>query len=232
MNFKVRLFGIAILGCLYFLPTPSLANTCSTTTLNNLLGTTCSIGDVSFAFTPKSDDAFSGVSASSIVFTPDASNALDPAFFLSGPLSVAASGVGATSEKFFTFFWTPTVLDPAFQISGATALLVNPVVPQAPSFGLIIGGNNLGFTNAIIQTGGPNVNPSTAVITPVDLLSAPDAYIADIFVGDDTGNGAMASVGAMEHQYNLTAVPEPPSLLLLATSLLCMAGLKTWKLFV
>ena len=58
-----------------------------------------------------------------------------------------------------------TFLDPDFQITGATAPLINTVVPQAPNLGFISGGNNLGFTNATVQTGESVVNPSTAIIS-------------------------------------------------------------------
>ena len=67
MNFKVRFLGIAILSCLSFLPKASLATTCSTMPLNNVLGTTCSIGEVSFAFDAGSFTGV-GVTADSILF--------------------------------------------------------------------------------------------------------------------------------------------------------------------
>ncbi len=229
MNFKVRFLGIAILGCLSFMPSASFGTTCTTMPLNNVLGTTCSIGEVSFAFAA---DSFSGVgvTADSILFTPATGSPLAPGFLLSGPFRVTATGVGKSATESFSFFWMPTTLDPGFQIIGATALLVNPVVPQAPSFGFINGGNNLGFTNATVESGKATVNPSTATITP-DLLVFPDGYFGTVSVVDGTGNGASASVDAMEHQYNLAAVPEPSNLVLLATSLLCMIGLKSLKLF-
>jgi hypothetical protein len=220
MDFKLRISRIAVLGCLCLLPNLALADSCSITALSSVFGTTCSIGDVSFAFKPSSFDNFSGVSASSIIFTPDASSLLNPAFFLSGPFSVTAG-----KAEVFSFFWTPTVLDPAFQITSATALLINPVVPQAPSFGLINGGNNLGFTNATVQTGGPDVNPSSVAISQALLQQFPDGYFGTVIANDGTGNGAIASVDAMEHQYHLTAVPEPSGLLLLGAGLLCLACL-------
>jgi hypothetical protein len=230
MNFKVRLFAIGILFCLSFWPKASFADTCSTTSLNNVLGTTCSIGKVSFAFTANSFTGV-GVAADSIIFTPDAGNPLDPGFFLSGPFRVTATGLGESSTESFSFFWMPAVLDTAFQITGATSLLINPVVPQAPNLGFISGGNNLGFTNATVQTGEPVVNPSTATISQ-SLLTFPDGYFGAVTVVDGAGNGATASVDAMKHQYNLTAVPvtEPSNLALLVTSLLCMVGLKSKKL--
>jgi hypothetical protein len=225
MDLKLRVSRMLALCCLCLMPSMAFANTCATGALSSLFGTSCSIGDVNFAFSPSSEDNFSGVSASSIIFTPVASNALSPAFLLSGPFSVTASGLGASSGMSFSFFWTSTVLDPAFQITSATALLVNAIVPQAPSFGFINGGNNIGFTNAIVQTGGPNVNPSTVATNPGDFLLFPDGYFGAMFVSDGTGKGATASVDAMEHQYNLTSVPEPSSLLLLGAGLLCLAGL-------
>ena len=72
----------------------------------------------------------------------------------------------------------PTTLDPGFQIIGATALLVNPIVPSGPSFGFINGGNNLGFTNATVETGRLVVNPSTASISQ-DLLVFPRRLFRD-----------------------------------------------------
>ena len=228
MNFKLGIVEIAVLSCLFFLPKASFATTCSTTSLNNLLGTSCSIGNVSFAFLA---DSFSGVgvSVASILFTPDASSPLAPGFILSGPFRVSATGLGQSATESFSFFWMLTALDPAFSITAATSLLINPLVPQAPNFGFISGGNNLGFTNASVQTGGPFVNPSTASISQ-DLLQFPDAYFGALSVVDGSGKGASASVDAMEHQYNLAPVPEPATLFLLATGLFCLVGLKFRKM--
>ena len=103
MNFKLGIVEIAVLSCLFFLPKASFATTCSTTSLNNLLGTSCSIGNVSFAFLA---DSFSGVgvSVASILFTPDASSPLAPGFILSGPFRVSATGLGQSATESFSFF--------------------------------------------------------------------------------------------------------------------------------
>jgi hypothetical protein len=226
MNFKLRVSRVAVLGCLCLVPSMAFANSCATGALSSLIGTTCAIGDVSFAFSPSSQDNFSGVSANSIIFTPDTSSPLNPAFFLSGPFSVTATGSGTLSSENFSLLWVPSILDPSLQITGATALLVNPVVPLAPSSGFINGGNNFGFTNAIVQTGGPNVNPSTVAFHLADFPpGSPDGYFGAVTVIDSTGSGSTTSVDAMEHQYHLAPIPEPSSLLLLGVGLLCLAGL-------
>jgi hypothetical protein len=68
------------------------ADNCGTTTLNNILGTTCTIGDKTFQF--ATNGGLSGITANQIEFTPDTTNPLSPGFTLSlasgGPISVTA----------------------------------------------------------------------------------------------------------------------------------------------
>jgi hypothetical protein len=71
----------AFVCSLLFLPYVSRATpTCSTTTLDNIVGSTCTIGDKTLTFTTAS---ITGINSALIEFTPDTSNPLSPGFELS-----------------------------------------------------------------------------------------------------------------------------------------------------
>jgi hypothetical protein len=159
MRLNVRMaLQIATLTCLCLHARFASATSCATTTLNNLLGTTCTIGDVSYTFLNSGAFVFAsesftdgtpgtGISASSLIFTPDGSDPLDPSFSISGPLSVSTTGAGNSAEETFQFFFTATAVGSGLQIGTATNTLVDPEMPSAPSYGEASAGNNLGYTN-------------------------------------------------------------------------------------
>ena len=227
MNFKMTVSRIVVFSCLCVLPELSFANPCLVTTVNNLLGTTCSIGDVNFAFIAIS---FGGViPASSITLTPNAFDPLNPAFSLTGPFSVTATGLGNESQIHFFFNWDATILVGGLEFGSATETLINPVLPKSPSGAFIDGATQ--FTNAFVHNGGPGVNPSTGTIDLTSLTGPHfDQAFGSLIVVDGTGNGATTSVDAFENQYHLTPVPESSSLFLLGTGLLGLVGLMSRKL--
>jgi len=192
--------------------------------VNNLIGTSCSIGDVNFGFLNASEDSFVGISASAISFAPDGSNPLAPSFTLTGPFTETAnsSNSGFANQE-FNFFWNLSVTNSLFQINSSTATIFDASLPNSPDFGFLNAGNNLGFSNAILQTGGPNTNPSTVAI-PASVLNLPDGFFGAVSATAIPGDVATTSAGSMELQYQLVPVsvpvPEPPSRSLISVAML------------
>ena len=162
------------------LPALTFAKSCTMTTVNNLIGTSCSIGDVNYDFLSSGTFApsFTGISAGDITFTPNGSDPLAPSFTLTGPFTETANGSnsGSASQN-FVFFWNLSVTNQPYQIVSATSTTFDASLPNSPNFGVIVQGNNLGFTNSILQTGGPNTNPSTASIDLSLFPGSPDQIL-------------------------------------------------------
>ncbi len=232
MRFKGVLRIAAMVACVCVLPGLAFAGACATESVGSILGTSCSIGDVEYSFFSSGAFGFSGsgISASQLTFTPGGS-ALDPEFTITGPLSISAAS-GSSAQLDFTFLWVATVIPSGMEIGTATNSLIGAVVPGSSGFGLVQAGNNvgistpsnpLGFTNAIVETGGPNNNPDTAL---EDAQNIPlDGLFANMFV-----QGGTASVDGMEYQYDLVPSPEPGSLLLLGTGFLGLLGFASKKI--
>ena len=97
---KLTMLRILVLACAAaLLPTLAWGDACQQTSVSNLIGTTCTIGDVAYTFGSSAFSSASvingvdgsGIDASALLFTPDASSPLDPSFTISGPLSVTAT---------------------------------------------------------------------------------------------------------------------------------------------
>src|SRR5215469_3114551 len=129
MVWKAIVRCTVILGVLCS-PSLTLASSCPTTTVNNLIGTSCSIGDVNFSFLNAGEDSFIGISASDITLVPDGSNPLAPSFTLTGPFTETAnsSNSGFASQE-FNFSWNLSVTNSLFQISSSTATIFDASLP-------------------------------------------------------------------------------------------------------
>jgi hypothetical protein len=219
---------ILVLCCASVLPALAWGDACQTTSVSNLLGTSCTIGNVDYTFGTSaftSDSVTNGVSgagiaASSLIFVPNSSNPLNSSFTISGPLSVTATGLGNSTGQAFTLLWTATPTSSSVVFGSATNTLVNAIVPDASSYGFVSAGNNLGdpsFTNAMVQTGGPNTNPDSTSLD--SFASIPiDGLFAGLYAADGTGLGATASVNGLSYQYDMVAAPEPPTQVLLSVA--------------
>jgi hypothetical protein len=169
-----------------------------------------------------------GITAGDITFTPDGSNPLAPSFMLTGPFTVTANS--GTAAQQFSFFWNLSVSNSLFQVTSATATIFGASLPSSPGFGSMFAGNNLGFANAILQTGGPNANPNTAAMDQ-SLLSIPDGFFGGLTATAKPGDGATTSAGSMELQYKLGPVstPEPSSVSLICAGMLAAMGVSLMR---
>jgi len=234
---KLTMLRILVLACAAaLLPTLAWGDACQQTSVSNLIGTTCTIGDVAYTFGSSAFSSASvingvdgsGIDASALLFTPDASSPLDPSFTISGPLSVTATGLGNSTQQLFTLLWAAAPTDNSLAFGSATNSLIGATVPGAPSFGFVNAGNNLGdpsFTNAILVTGAPGINPSATSLDSASTIPV-DGLFADLGVSDGTGSGATASASGLSYQYDLVPVPEPSVVVFLGTGLLSFLIIK------
>jgi hypothetical protein len=92
---KTTLLALVILTCTI----SAVASDCPTATLNNLLGSSCSIGDVQFTFTSYTNSP-NQAPPSAVMFTPDRSNPEDPSFTLTGDFAADQSGPSSYGVEF------------------------------------------------------------------------------------------------------------------------------------
>src|SRR5437868_4843554 len=94
MRMSRLLIAACTLSCLAA-PVVVRADSCAAGSLSSILGTTCTIGDKTFTFSPAAGDDFTGITAAQLLFTPDTSSALSPGFSFSlasgAPISVVGT---------------------------------------------------------------------------------------------------------------------------------------------
>ena len=108
------------------LPSVAFASACSVTTIDLLVGTTCSIGDKTFNFTSYSPTSLNQPVpvGSAIVFTPDTSNPLAPSFTLSSALFNSSGSTDESWADQYAYLYFD-VAATAGNITGVTAVINN-----------------------------------------------------------------------------------------------------------
>lgn len=120
MNTVQKYMGLATI-LLVALSAPSFATSCASGTLLSLVGTSCSIGSTTFSFATSTFT--SGVAASQLDFTPDAT-ATSVGFNISEATPGVLSATGSNATYFGDYFTaTPTTPFTSFttDVNGATS---------------------------------------------------------------------------------------------------------------
>ncbi len=232
---------------LLLLPTVSRAD-CSATTLDNILGSTCTIGDKTFTFS-ATGTFISGINSNQIEFTPETSNPLSPGFELSlasgGPISVSASGANQNIGINVNVNYTVTVTDGSASLLGETLALngatISPFSGLTDNNGISDATNFLGtLSGAAVEvfiqcqvpvgpsgcssaTGPVNLSTGGSFATPQNSAMGQAGFEVLAQTG---GAGGLVTASFTSADYNFPEappVPEPGTLLLLGTGLSSLA---------
>ncbi len=233
---------LAALACFLFLPRLSRATTvCPTDTLANVIAIgTCTIGDATFSFTspntyypgpvttewfagPFVGDSGAGPDASSVMFTPDP-QPNNPGFTISGNFSAT----GGFSCKFFASCGNGHYYDEElgnFSVSGpnnfvsvsAAILGANVSTDNASNVAVVF----IAGASAYLTGSGASVPTASYAIFPNNNLSGWQSYFRTYDYSGDVNSVASFTGGSFHFQEQVAAgVPEPSSLVLLASGLL------------
>jgi hypothetical protein len=227
------------------------ADTCGTTTLNNILGTTCTIGDKTFAFS-ATGSSFAGIASNQIIFTADTTNPLAPGFTLSlatgGPISVSSSGNSQSlidaniNYTVSVTNGTAALLGSTFSLSNATVTLSgttgdNGITDITNFLGSLSGASVEAFIQCMIPVGPSGCSTSTGptTVTGTGTFSIPQSSAlgqAGFEVLAASGGGSTsASFTSATYNFNespSTTVPEPSTLLLSALGFAAFALKRFW----
>jgi len=224
------------------------ADTCGTTTLNNILGTTCTIGDKTFAFA-ATGASFTGITSNQIIFTADTTNPLAPGFTLSlatgGPFSVSSSG-SSQSQIDANINYTVSVTNGTASLLGSTFSLGNATVTLSGAsgdngitditnfLGSLSGASVEAFIQCMVPVGPSGCSTSTGptTVTGVGTFSSPQvSALGQAGFEVLTDGNASASFTSATYDFNesaSTTVPEPSTLLLSALGFAAFALKRSW----
>lgn len=217
-------------------------DSCGSVTLNNILGTTCTIGDKTFAFS-ATGSSFTGVTSNQVLFTPDSTNPLAPGFTLSlasgGPISVAASG-NAQSQIDANIGYMVSVTNGTALLLGSTFSLANATVTLSGTsgdngisditnfLGPLSGASVEAFIQCMVPAGPSGCSTSTGpqTVTGTGAFSSPQVSALGQagfeVLAASSGGSASASFTSATYDFNelpATSVPEPSTFLLSALGL-------------
>ena len=233
---------------LLFVAGAARADTCGTTTLNNILGTTCTIGDKTFAFA-ATGSSFAGITSNQIMFTADTTNPLAPGFTLSlatgGPISVSSTGNSQSlidaniNYTVSVTNGTAALLGSTFSLSNATVTLSgttgdNSITDITNFLGSLSGASVEAFIQCAIPALSTGCNTSTGptTVTGTGTFSIPQSSaLGQAGFEVLTDGNASASFTSATYDFNespSTSVPEPSTLLLSALGFAAFALKRFW----
>lgn len=203
---------------------------CQPGTVATLANTSCSIGDKEFIFGTASirDDSGSGLTTADITFTPDASNPNGPGFILSGFIT-ATSSTTVEDEldwlniQILTLSGQPLIRDLSATVDGNAQPGGSTVFAE---FNACETGSstNCVFAEPGIKGGVCTTGPCTdhGDFSPSLAMTDTNSFVAyGIAVGNGNPTATATARGASFFVSEApSAVPEPSSIILLATGLL------------